>query len=79
MVTKSTSASRDSGSKRWADTKQYFTNIHNELRKVHWPNRQQLVAYTGVVLFSVTIVALIIWLFDSGLSFLLQELIAAFA
>lgn len=64
---------------RWLNIKQYFTSVYNELKKVHWPNRQQLVAYTGVVLVSVTIVALIIWLFDSGLSFVLEKLFEAFA
>ena len=64
---------------RWQNAKQYFISVYNELKKVHWPNRQQLVGYTGVVLVSVAFVALIIWLFDSGLSFLLQKLFQAFA
>jgi len=80
-VTKSVPAKKESdGFKlRWNNTKQYFVSVYNELKKVHWPNRQQLVAYTGVVLVSVTIVALIIWLFDSGLSLLLEALFKAFA
>jgi preprotein translocase subunit SecE len=80
-VTKNVPAKKDSeGLKvRWLNIKQYFTSVYNELKKVHWPNRQQLVAYTGVVLVSVTIVALIIWLFDSGLSWVLGKLFEAFA
>lgn len=64
---------------RWEKTKEYFISVYNELKKVHWPDRQQLVAYTGVVLVAVTIVALIIWVFDSGLSFVITKLFEAFA
>lgn len=53
---------------RWENTKEYFISVWNELKKVHWPDRQQLIGYTGVVLVSVFIIGLIIWLFDSGLS-----------
>jgi len=63
----------------WENTREYFSSVYNELKKVHWPVRQQLIGYTGVVLFSIALVALIIWLFDSGLSFLLTKLLAAFA
>ena len=59
---------------RWENTKEYFISVYNELKKVHWPDRQQLTAYTGVVLVTVFIVGLIIWLFDSGLSWLMTQL-----
>jgi preprotein translocase subunit SecE len=52
----------------------YLKSVYNELRKVHWPGKQQLLAYTGVVILAVSLVGLIIWLFDIGLSFLLQKL-----
>lgn len=65
--------------RRWESTKDYFISVYNELKKVHWPDRAQLTAYTGVVLFAVVLVALIIWLFDTGLSFLLQAVFNAFA
>jgi preprotein translocase subunit SecE len=63
----------------WENGKQYITGVMYELKKVYWPGRTQLIGYTGVVLFSVTLVALIIWLFDSGLSFLLERLMKVFA
>jgi|GEM_PF-608394 len=80
-VAKSIPAKKESGGikVRLESSKQYFSSVYKELKKVHWPNRQQLIAYTGVVLVAVTIVGLIIWLFDSGLSFLLQSLFKAFA
>jgi preprotein translocase subunit SecE len=64
---------------RWDNIVEYFRSVYNELKKVHWPDRTQLIAYTGVVLFAVTLMALILWVFDSGLSFLLKQLFDAFA
>jgi len=63
----------------WRNSKEYLGNVYSELKKVHWPDRSQLLAYTGVVLFAVVLVGLIIWIFDSGLSFLLEKLFKAFA
>ncbi len=37
----------------------------NELKKVHWPTRQELLTYTGVVLVSVAAVSAMIWIVDS--------------
>ncbi len=64
---------------RYENVKGYFISVYNELKKVHWPDRRQMIAYTGVVLFAVALVALIIWLFDTGLSYLLEMLFEAFA
>ncbi|NLW91036.1 MAG: preprotein translocase subunit SecE [Syntrophomonadaceae bacterium] len=62
---------------RWENIKEYFISVYNELKKVHWPDRRQLTGYTGVVLVSVFIVGLIIWLFDSGLSWAMTKLFEA--
>ena len=64
---------------RFENIKEYFISVYNELKKVHWPDRRQMIAYTGVVLFAVTIVAIIIYFFDWGLSFLLKLLFDATA
>lgn len=63
----------------YGKAKSYLLSVYNELKKVHWPGRTQLIAYTGVVLVSVVIVGFIIWLFDTGLGFLLEKLFNAFA
>lgn len=63
----------------WANGKQYFSGVYNELKKVHWPGKNQLIGYTGVVLLSVALMALIVWLFDKGLSFVLEKLMQAVA
>lgn len=58
-------------------TTSFFRQSWAELKKVHWPSRQELITYTGVVLVSVAFVALLIWLVDSALSFLLEQLFRA--
>ena len=63
----------------WNETREYFTNVYSEMKKVTWPGRAQLIGYTGVVLFAIALMALIIWVFDSGLSFALEKLFKAFA
>lgn len=80
MAKDSVSTSNTDNVKNWIENvKSYFTGVYSELKKVHWPGRVQLMAYTGVVLFSVAIIAVILWLFDSGLSFLLESLTKVFA
>ncbi|NPV26978.1 MAG: preprotein translocase subunit SecE [Firmicutes bacterium] len=60
-------------------TTNFLRTVWSELKKVHWPNRSELITYTGVVLISVAFVALLIWLVDSVLSFLLEQLFKALA
>ncbi len=63
----------------WENSRQYISGVVSELKKVHWPGRTQLIGYTGVVLLSVAIMAVILWLFDTGLSFVLEKLMELFA
>ncbi len=37
----------------------------NELKKVHWPTKKELITYTNVVLVTVVIIAALIWIVDS--------------
>ncbi len=37
----------------------------NELKKVHWPSKKELITYTGVVLVTVAVIAVLIWVVDS--------------
>lgn len=53
----------------------FFREVWNELKKVHWPTRNQLLVYTGVVLVSVAIIALLIWIVDSSLTFVMNFLL----
>ncbi|WP_040683169.1 preprotein translocase subunit SecE [Thermosinus carboxydivorans] len=54
---------------RW---KRFLRDVRAELKKVSWPNKQELVSYTGVVFVSVLVVALLIWVIDTGFSELLR-------
>lgn len=47
----------------------------NELKKVHWPSRREIIIYTSVVLVAVVFVGVLIWLFDSVLSLILRQII----
>ena len=75
MAKDSVSPSNTENVKNWfGSVRTYFNGVYLELKKVHWPSRVQLLAYTGVVLFSVAVIAVILWVFDSGLSFVLNWL-----
>lgn len=37
----------------------------NELKKVHWPTKKELITYTNVVLVTVVVVTALIWVVDS--------------
>ncbi len=52
----------------FARTKKNFKLSYSELKKVHWPNRQEVFTYTGVVLVTVTIITALIWVIDSGIT-----------
>ncbi|HOB12304.1 MAG TPA: preprotein translocase subunit SecE [Syntrophomonadaceae bacterium] len=64
---------------RWDNTVEYIRSVYSELKKVHWPSRTQLIGYTAVVLIAVAVIGVIIWLFDWGLSYLMQLLFDAFS
>ncbi|NLI92011.1 MAG: preprotein translocase subunit SecE [Peptococcaceae bacterium] len=55
----------------------HFREVWNELKKVHWPTRDQLLIYTGVVFVSVGIIALLIWVVDSSLTFVMNTLLGS--
>lgn len=57
------------------DAAKFFQSTWVELKKVHWPNRSEIAVYTAVVIGSVVVVALLIWLVDSALSWLLELII----
>lgn len=55
--------------------KKFLRGAWSELKKVHWPSRRELVAFTGVVLVAVTFVAVLLFAIDSILSNLLDVII----
>ncbi|CAA7600127.1 Protein translocase complex, SecE/Sec61-gamma subunit [Acididesulfobacillus acetoxydans] len=68
-------AARKPGNAQGQMTKstEYFRGVWAELKKVHWPTRQQLLVYTGVVVLSVAIVAILMWIVDSALTLALAR------
>lgn len=53
----------------------FLREVLSEMKKVHWPDRRELISYTWIVLSTVLIIAVILWLFDSGFSFLLGTIL----
>jgi preprotein translocase subunit SecE len=51
--------------------RQFLKEVRQELRKVNWPTRQELFAYTIVVLVSVTVLTSFVF----GLDFLFSKLV----
>lgn len=45
----------------------FFRDVRNELKKVIWPNWEQLVNNTSTVLLACLVVGAIIWIFDFAL------------
>ena len=55
----------------WERVARFFRQTWGELRRVVWPNRQQTITYTAVVLGTVAFVAVLIWIVD----FAIRELL----
>ena len=59
----------------FARTKKSAKATLNELKKVHWPTKKELITYTEVVIVTVAIIAAGIWVIDSVISALFGLLI----
>lgn len=55
--------------------KGFFRDIIQELKKVIWPTRQQLIKNTVTVIVVCAIMGILIWLFDWGVSALIKTLV----
>ena len=53
-----------------------FKNMHYELKKVTWPSKQKLIAYSIMVLVFMLFMGVVIGLLDMGASALVRMLIA---
>ncbi|MCK9445041.1 MAG: preprotein translocase subunit SecE [Tissierellaceae bacterium] len=53
----------------------YFKGVKSEMKKVIWPNKKELINYTGVVILISGLVAFIVWILDllihGGLGFII--------
>ena len=48
----------------WRSLGQFLREVRTELRRVQWPTREQMVAFTSVTLITTTAVTLIVFVFD---------------
>jgi len=53
-----------------------FKNMYHELKKVTWPSKQKLIAYSIIVLLFMLFMGVVIGLLDMGASALVRMLIA---
>jgi len=53
---------------------QFIRDTHLEVRKVVWPSRQETIQTTGIVIVMVLVIALMIWVVDSILFWIVQTL-----
>lgn len=60
---------------RASGIKRFVREVRAELKKVSWPDKKELSAYTGVVFISVIVAAILIWIIDTGLTGALRLLI----
>ena len=44
----------------------FYKEVRSELKRVIWPNREQLINNTATVLFSCILIGAIIWIADAG-------------
>lgn len=62
-----------------ARTKTFFGEVREEMRKVTWPDRPQLVNSTWVILIFVLVVSAIIFMMDWGVRGVIDIIINVFA
>jgi len=53
----------------------YFKGVKAELKKVSWPNKKELINHTVVVLATCVVIALVVWIFDSLVHWILSFII----
>jgi preprotein translocase subunit SecE len=55
--------------------RKFLREVKAEIKKVAWPNKKELQAYTGVVFITVAVMSVVIWGMDTVLSGLLKLII----
>jgi len=56
--------------------KRLFRSMIQEMKKVHWPGRRDLAVYTAVVIGVSLVMALIIYVLDSGIGVLMNLILS---
>ncbi len=55
--------------------KKGYRGVVGELKKVHWPTKKEIVAYTMVVILSVFLIGVAIWIIDAGVGYVMNLII----
>lgn len=53
----------------------YFRGVKAELKKVIWPNKKELINYTGVVILISVLIAIVVYVLDVGIHGVLSLII----
>ncbi|HPS57164.1 MAG TPA: preprotein translocase subunit SecE [Spirochaetota bacterium] len=51
---------------------QFFKDSRDELKKVTWPDRDEVTSFTVVVIVAVCVISVFLWLVDTGLMALIK-------
>lgn len=51
---------------------QFFKDSREELRKVTWPDREEVTSFTVVVVIALVVLSIFLWLVDTGLMALIR-------
>ena len=52
----------------------FARDSYQEVRRVHWPSRKEATQMTGIVFLFVTVMAILLWLIDKGLEWVIYSL-----
>ena len=52
----------------WNNTRNFFTEVRNEMRRVTWPSRKEVYATTVVVILTSAFFGIYLWSFDLALN-----------
>ncbi len=63
------SAANEAGARARTGLTQFLREVRSELRKVAWPDRQEVVSYTVVVLVTSFVLIMLVW----GMDFVIRE------
>jgi preprotein translocase subunit SecE len=70
-------SSKDSDLSFFARAMKYFREVRQELKKVAWPSREELMTYTVVVFGMTTVLTLYVFALDWGFSKLVANVLRA--
>lgn len=54
---------------------QFFKDSRDELKKVTWPDRDEVTSFTVVVIVALCVISVFLWLVDTGLMALIKVVI----